>query len=399
MCYDLIVTQVVVQFEAMMSSRRIERLERRRDFERKVREFDGERGYRIRWKYVAIAYLAELAIIVTSLAGQWLLSRRYDHGDLATLALMMMAPITYAIIELCRVPLAIAARTQPSGMIKILAAVGVIMAAGVTVKSLSQLGEQMFHPRLEDVVHARSNLKIAENERDTFGAKIEHADALVAQRENDLRQVEERSKGLTAEMSGVKAPQCQTLKFANKKKGTSSQSVKCTPDPRAAIIQANLTQAGEDRAAIVGKLDAARTARAAFDPSAADRKVTETRTAYREAVMNSQLHSFAAMLFAVDPSEVTEAQVHEFLRLFVFLPAVCASLAATLLACAAVERVRSQTVTLPSDLGLYALGGLAEHLVREATESVLHGAKSDIQTALPRPVPAAPPPPPAANAA
>lgn len=360
-----------------MFTRDIAAIEERRLYERKLRELDGDRGYRIRWKYIGIAYLAEMMIIVTSLTGQWLLSRRYDHGDLAALTLMMMAPITFAVIELCRVPLAIAARTQPSKTVKVLAAFGVLMAAGVTVKSLSQLGEQMFHPRLEDVVRARSDLKVAENERDTFASKVSQAESLVAQRTTDLAQVEDRAKGLTAEMGGVKPPQCTKI-GGKTKKGGSWQSVKCAEDPRAAIIQTNLKQAGTDRAVAAGKLDEARTARGALDQTAVDRRVTEAESTYRTAVMSSQLHSFAAMLFATDPTEVTEAQVHEFLRLFVFLPAICAALAATLLACAAVERVDGKTVGIPADFGQYALGGLAEHLVRETTETVLRGSKADI---------------------
>jgi hypothetical protein len=147
------------------------------------------------------------------------------------------------------------------------------------------------------------------------------------------------------------------------------------------------------------KLDEARAARGTLDQSSVDQRVTEAETAYRAAVMNSQLHSFAAMLFATDPTEVTEAQVHEFLRLFVFIPAICAALAATLLACAAVERIQSQTVTLPADIGLYALGGLAEHMVRETTESVLHGAKGDIAAGIAKALPPKPASLPAANAA
>lgn len=77
----------------------IDRLERRRNYERKVRAIDADRGHRVRWKSITIAYLAEIAIIIASLYGQWLLSRRYDHGDMAALALMMMAPITYAVSD------------------------------------------------------------------------------------------------------------------------------------------------------------------------------------------------------------------------------------------------------------------------------------------------------------
>ena len=39
--------------------------------------------------------------------------------------------------------------------------VGIVMAAGVTTKSVSQLGEMMFHPRLAEASKARTTLKEA----------------------------------------------------------------------------------------------------------------------------------------------------------------------------------------------------------------------------------------------
>jgi hypothetical protein len=303
---------------------------------------------------------------------------------MAALALMMMTPITYAVIELCRVPLAIAARTQRSIGIKALAIFGVLLAAAVTVKSLSQLGEQMFHPRLEEVVKTKQAVKLAKAEQATFDQKSADAEAVVKQRADELSEIEDRSQALTGQLATVAKPTCQKISGKNKK-GASWTSMKCVDDPKGPIIQASLKQAQDDRAASSTKLDEARAARAKFDRDAVDRKVNETETKAREAVMNSQLHSFAAMLFAIDPSEVTDAQVHEFLRLFVFIPAICAALAATLLASAAVEIIPPEdagTVTLPADVGLYALGGLAEDLVRQTIEGVQNTGKANIASGV-----------------
>jgi hypothetical protein len=47
------------------------------------------------------------------------------------------------------------------------------------------------------------------------------------------------------------------------------------------------------------------------------------------------------MVYGVDPIDVTEQQVHAFLRIFVFLPALCAAFASTILALCAVSTRRT----------------------------------------------------------
>src|SRR5215218_1704565 len=56
--------------------------------------------------------------------------------------------------------------------------------------------------------------------------------------------------------------------------------------------------------------------------------------------MRSQLHAFTGMFFGKDPAKVTEAELSIFLRIFVFLPAICASLASTLLALGSVTKIK-----------------------------------------------------------
>ena len=62
-------------------------------------------------------------------------AQMYGSDDATARHMMMLAPISYALIELCRVPLALSTRTQRSLVIKALAAIGVAAAMGVTVKS------------------------------------------------------------------------------------------------------------------------------------------------------------------------------------------------------------------------------------------------------------------------
>jgi hypothetical protein len=350
--------------------------------ERRRRRRDEARGFSINRKFVAIAYGGEIVLIITSMVGSYLFARMYGHGDGPTILMMMLAPIAYAVIEMVRVPLAIAARTQRSWPIKLLAGFGVLMAAGVTVKSLSQLGEQMFHPRLIGVVEAKEALAVKERERAGVGDKIEATDAVVTQRAEELKAIEQRSMGLAAQMATVSKPTCMATGGVGKN-GRKWSNMKCVPDPKAEIISANLRLAGADHSEASKKLDEARIARSKFDTVALDREVSEAKTAHKQAVMHSQIHSFTAMAFGKDPTDVTDGEVHEFLRLFVFFPAIFASLASTLLALASVTSIkpRAPTISIPDAGGQYALGGLAEHIIRETTRQVHGDASKTVSTA------------------
>ena len=73
--------------------------------------FNASQGYRIDYKYLAMAYGIEIAVVATSLLSAWFFARLYGHGDATTMAMMMLAPIAYAGVEIARVPLALALRS------------------------------------------------------------------------------------------------------------------------------------------------------------------------------------------------------------------------------------------------------------------------------------------------
>lgn len=166
-----------------------ERREWRRESDRWTHERHVEKGYRIKWGYVAIAYLVEAMVIGASLWGAWLFAGVYSDGDSKAFYFMLLAPLVYAAVELCRVPLGILARTQRSYLIRMLAVVGIIFAAGVTTKSVSQLGEMMFHPRLMDAARTKTALKDAQADRATIDGRIAAADSRVAQYTTELDQI------------------------------------------------------------------------------------------------------------------------------------------------------------------------------------------------------------------
>ena len=114
-------------------------------------------------------------------------------------------------------------------------------------------------------------------------------------------------------------------------------------------MSTNLADAEKTRADASDKLDAARMVRDTLDATAVAKRVAEMELARRDAVLNSQLHSFTGMFFGKDPTEVTEGELHSFLRFFVFFPAIFASLAATALALASVTPLREAPEAIEVD--------------------------------------------------
>jgi hypothetical protein len=96
-----------------------------------VRERDETRGFSINYKRIALASSVEFVVIGASLYGALLFAQMYANGDVTAKHMMMLAPISYALIELCRVPLALSTRTQRSLVIKALAAIGVAAAIAI----------------------------------------------------------------------------------------------------------------------------------------------------------------------------------------------------------------------------------------------------------------------------
>jgi hypothetical protein len=325
-----------------------------------------QKGYAIKWLYVAIAYAGELLIVAASLIGSWLFAEMYWEGNSTQFWFMMLAPITYAAVELVRVPLAIMARVQRSYVLKGLAFMGIILAAGVTTKSLSQLGEMMFHPRLLETTRARDAVEQAKAERASLDQRITDADTRVTEQTNALQALDKRAMEAVSALGALSGPKCMEVSGVGKN-GKRYKSMKCASDNRNEVISAALRGTNDERPAVEKKLSEARAARDALSRDAADKKVAEAESVYRQAVLHSQLHSFTAMVYGREPTAVTDGEVHAFLRLFVFLPAVCAAFASTLLAFCAVHIPKPQAVkpdaagnlALPAGAAEYFLGPLA----------------------------------------
>ena len=166
----------------------------------------------------------------------------------------------------------------------------------------------------------------AQNNHASLIERIEDADAVVEQLSQELTYAEKHLSEATTAVAGLPPPNCQKLWVATRQ-NRRAQTTKCTVDPRMEAMKTNLQQATATRDAVKGRLASARDERAALKRDEVDRKLSEAQVAHKDAVLHSQLHSFTAMAFAKDPTQVTDGEIAWFLRIFVFAPAVFVSLA------------------------------------------------------------------------
>ena len=341
-------------------------------FARKRAE-NAARGYSVDYKYLAIAFFIEIAVIYTSLQGAWLFADTYAR-DSRAFTMMMLAPIAYAGVELSRVPLAFALRTQTSRWWKTIFAVLVLCAAAVTVKSLSQLGEIMFRPRLTEVTESATHLADMRAQAAGAALSVKSADAVVEQRREELRATQDRLKTASGAVTGLPAEKCSMVTRRTGEAVTRRRE--CRADGRQSSLIGELKDAQTARDNASTQFDAASVERAKLSTTAADSRVSDADIAYRKAVMNSQLHSFTAMFFGKEPTQVTDGEIHFFLRWFVFFPAIFASLAATGLALASVTYPRREAKAEAVEIDEAALRAyVLEPLVAEVQSRVLHAAE------------------------
>ncbi len=290
--------------------------------------------YTICRKRLIGAYAAELVIALTAFAGSVLLAKKYAHGQ-EDLYLMLLAPIVYVVVELGRVPLALSIRTNPSKAMKVVAVLGVVCAAGITTKSMSQLGEMMFRPRLDAVAEAKRNRDEAHDALARHDDAIAKAKELVEQRKVALADAEARLQSTSAAIGRQPGQTCNAVSRPTKGRGVYQVQV-CSRNPATLALSRQLADAERDRAGALDNLNAANADLKRLEDPDPSKAASTADGALKDAVSNSQLHDFTAMVFGIDPVEVTDGQIHTFLRLFVFLPAILAAAASTLLAMTAV---------------------------------------------------------------
>lgn len=344
---------------------------------------DQRRGYAVDVKRVVMAYGVEVVLASASAYGQYLLAIQYGT-DWLTTQQMVLAPVAYAAVEICRVPLALSVQAHRQLLIRLVALVGIVGAAGITVKSMSQLGNMMFAPRLTDVVIAREKLDLALAADNQMVQRIDDANKAVEERLDELHAAEEKLKEASSELAGLPAPACHPASWYNRRANRVIRTTVCTADTRTAALTGNLNAAQQDTKNAQAAYEAALNERRTLDRTAADKTLADRRAAYREAVRKSQLHDFASMAWGIPPSEVTDGMVAQFLRWFVFGAAICVAFASTMIALTAITRVKAakpNTITIDDRNGEFVLGPFAEKVIAEAKAAVGADAEAKIARA------------------
>jgi hypothetical protein len=211
---------------------------------------DRARGYSINIKQVVLAFIIEFTIIGLILTSQCLIA--LEQGPHAFEALLF--PIALAMVELARVPLAIAVRTQPSWSVKVAAAVGVLSAVVVTSFSLSTIAYRTFDPRLSQANDSHNDWLSLSTQRESLVTQRANAEADVGQRIKERDGLNDLIKTVTGQISAQPGQSCTTITVPNPTPGAPPGSKQvCRDNPALKPLQTEL-------AALNGKLKETETA-------------------------------------------------------------------------------------------------------------------------------------------
>jgi hypothetical protein len=362
------------------------------------------RGYTVDRFQFWVSYVVEAAIIGAGFYASWVFAQRYVSDNQLLWRMAIIGGGAVAFSELLRLVLAKAACTQKGFWRRFLAIAGMLLMCFVTTKSMAQVFDQVFSPRLNQVREATDVLKRAKGDVATLEAKKAAAEA-------DVKPLSESVDGLDKQITSLndslqamgEAPKPYVEKQAYKatcsdRKGRTwscnkTRDVWKTPDYAGKPVIAQIDDAREKREEAAAKRDEAGKVVTAIDTEIADgqNKVTELESAKRKAVGESQLHSFTAMVFGKDPVDVTDGEIHTFLRLFVLLPALAISFASSLGMITAFRPVKPKAVAKPQQpkkqpeiqianaqtLQRHIKATVAETLKRHDTDNVVHAFKGE----------------------
>jgi hypothetical protein len=251
---------------------------------------DIERGYSINVKQVVLAFAVEFFIIGLILVGQYLIAEQAAQEKVFSILLF---PIGLAVVELARVPLAIAVRTQNSWSVKFFAALGVLSAVVVTSFSLSTIAYQTFDPRLIEVDDKANTLHSVRSEKNILGNEISVASGDIDAKTKARDEVNDRVKDLQSQITKISTTQGQNCTFTTSPVDGTQQK-HCTPTnvvnkAQLTTLQTQLAKEGKALEDAESSLKAAEARRAQYDPRAIDEKIAKAETEYRVAVSRSNI--------------------------------------------------------------------------------------------------------------
>ena len=350
-----------------------------------ARERDIERGYSINVKQVVLAFAVEFWIITLIIVGTYLLIT--DSGQLSREAIFsaLLFPAALAMVELARVPLAIAVRTQNAWHIKLLASLGVIAAITVTSFSLSQIAWKTFDNRIVEATQANDNLVEVKRTLVGFQNLVDQSQRDIAEKNQVRNAVSERLAGLEAQFtkissaSGVvtttlRAPDGSVLLDQNGKPQTNSHLSSIVNQPQLNALKDQIASTRKELEAAKAAIQQADERAKALDRRKIDDELARADAAYRAAVNKSQLHSYTAMVTGKAVADVTDAEVKNLEKYLIIIPSIAAALASTLIAITSVRSLRptkqQPSPSIPDEAAAYLFGPLVDALRKEAREAV-----------------------------
>jgi hypothetical protein len=123
-----------------------------------------------------------------------------------------------------------------------------------------------------------------------------------------------------------------------------------------------------------------------YDPHALDQKISKAEQELRDAIYQSPLHSYTAMLFKKDQRDVTDGEVKTLEWYLIFIPSIAAAMSSTLIAITAVRRIKSEPeprAAIPDEAVSYLFGPLVASIRQEAKDAVTAAANGFAKTAPP----------------
>jgi hypothetical protein len=355
----------------LASRRRAARLER-----------DVARGYSINVKQVLLAFAIEFLIIGLILTSQYSIAA--EQSDRVLDALLF--PIALAMVELARVPLAIAVRTQKFWNIKLAAAFGVASAVVVTSFSLSTIAYRTFDPRLTRANDKHNELRALEDQKQSLIAQKTTSEGAVEQKLKERDSLIDHINHVTSQLTAQQAQNCATVTIPNPTPGGSLLTKQsCRENPVLKPLQAELAGAKSalSEAEIALKQLQARADHHRNELREFDARRASAEAEYRRTINHSQLHSYTAMLFRKDPRDVSDGEVKTLEWYLIVIPSIAAALASTLIAITAVRNIEPKpgsVTTIPDEAVAYLFGPLLETIRTEARATV-----SETLNSSPRP--------------
>jgi hypothetical protein len=347
-------------------------------------ERDQARGFSINVKQVVLAFAVEFWIIGLIILGTYLLISESDNLSGEAIFGALLFPAALSMVELARVPLAIAVRTQDAWHIKLFAAVGVAAAITVTSFSLSQLAWKTFDNRIAEATRASDRLTEAKNKKATFQDKVAQSQKDIEQKIAVRNSVNDRLAALDAQLTKISQFSGVVMKpiigpDGKPMLGDDGKPL-TTPSATATVSQAQLATLKSQMANTKKELD---TADAAVkqavedskrnDPRPIEEQLAKAEAEYRAAVNKSQLHSYTGMVTGKAVAEVTESEVKNLEKYLIIIPSIAAALASTLIAVTAVRRIKvpeNQPVAIADEAAAYLFGPLLDAIRKEASDAV-----------------------------